>query len=88
MMKRFTLKFPPSVPLDTDNQTYHLKKIEETETFLRNEVEKRGNLVKQFKRRATASTISDTSVITAITALEIASVVTLITGASTIHVQN
>ena len=47
---------------------------------MRNETEKRGNIAKQFKRRATASTISDTSVITAITALEIASVVTLTTG--------
>ena len=69
-----------NAPIDTDNQTYRLKKAEETETFLRYEVEKRDNLAKQFKRRATASTISDTSVKTAITALEIASVVALTTG--------
>ena len=73
-------QIPASGPIDTDNQSYRLKKIEEVETFLRNEVENRDNLAKQFKRRVMASTISDTSVITAITALEIASVVTLTTG--------
>ena len=40
----------------------------------------RDKLTKRFKRRATALTISDTSVITAITALEVASIVTLTTG--------
>ena len=70
----------PNASIDTDNKIFCLKKNEEAETFLRNEVEKRDHLTKKIKRRATASTISDTSVITAITALEIASVITLTTG--------
>ena len=62
------------------DQTYRLKKIEEIETFLRDQVAQRDALTKRCKRRATTATISDTSVITAITALEVASVVTLTTG--------
>ena len=73
-------QIPATAPIDTDTQAYRLKKIEVAEEFLRNETEKRGNLAKQFKRRAIASTISDTSIITVITFLEIASVVTLTTG--------
>ena len=73
-------QIPATAPIDADTQAYRLKKIEEAEEFLRNETDKRGNLAKQFKRRAIASTISDTSIITVITFLEIASVVTLTTG--------
>ena len=69
---------PPTAP--PDDESYRLKKIDELEKFLRSEVESRDKLTKRFKRRATASTISDTSVITAITALEVASIVTLTTG--------
>ena len=69
----------PSAPQD-DDQIYRLGKIDEMESFLRNEVEYRDKLSKRCKRRATAMTISDTSVITAITALEVGSVVTLATG--------
>ena len=71
---------PASAPPDDDNQAYRLKKIDELEKFLRSEVDLRDKLTKRFKRRATASTISDTSVIAAITALEVASIVTLTTG--------
>ena len=66
---------PPTAP--PDDEYYRLKKIDELEKFLRSEVESRDKLTKRFKRRATASTISDTSVITA---LEVASIVTLTTG--------
>ena len=62
------------------SQNYRLKKIEEAETFLRREIELRDKLAKKFKRKATATMISDTSVITAITALEISSIATLTTG--------
>ena len=71
-------KIPATAP--PDDESYRLKKIDELEKFLRSEVESRDKLTKRFKRRATASTISDTSVITAITALEVASIVTLTTG--------
>ena len=71
----------PSAPDDVSaDQVYRLKKIDEIEKFLRAEVDYRDNLTKRCKRRATTATISDTSVITAITALEVASVVTLTTG--------
>ena len=69
---------PPTAP--PDDESYRLKKIDELEKFLRSEVESRDKHTKRFKRRATASTISDTSVIAAITALEVASIVTLTTG--------
>ena len=69
---------PPTAP--PDDESYRLKKIDELEKFLRSEVESRDKLTKRFKRRATATTFSDTSVIAAITALEIASIVTLTTG--------
>ena len=60
---------PASAPPDDDNQAYRLKKIDELEKFLRSEVESRDKLTKRFKRRATAATFSDTSVIAAITIL-------------------
>ena len=77
-----TEKLYPQIPASAppDDESYRLKKIDELEKFLRSEVESRDKLTKQFKRRATALTISDTSVITAITALEVASIVTLTTG--------
>ena len=72
---------PATAPPDhLESQDYRLRKIDELEKFLRKEVESRDKLTKRFKRRATATSISDTSVITAITALEIASIVTLTTG--------
>jgi len=69
----------PSAPT-LEDQTYRLKKIDEMEKFLRAEVAQRDGLSKRCKRRATVMTISDSSVIAAITALEIGSVVTLTTG--------
>ena len=77
-----TEKLYPQIPASAppDDESYRLKKIDELEKFLRSEVESRDKLTKRFKRRATALTISDTSVITAITALEVASIVTLTTG--------
>ena len=77
-----TEKLYPQIPASAppDDESYRLKKIDELEKFLRSEVESRDKLTKQFKRRATALTISDTFVITAITALEVASIVTLTTG--------
>ena len=73
-------EIPTAPPEDDISQTYRLKKIEEAENFLREEIRKRDKLTKKFKRRSTVSTISDTSIITAITLLEIASVATLATG--------
>ena len=71
----------PTAPVsDDDNQTYRLRKIEESERFLRNEITQREQLGKKFKRFAGATMIGGTSVITAITTLEVASVVTLSTG--------
>ena len=69
-----------TAPPDDEGQAYRLQKISDTEKFLRDEIDKRDSLTKRFKRRATATSISDTSVITAITTLEIASIATLITG--------
>ena len=68
------------LPLDDDSQAYRLKKIDKLEKFIRDEIHQRDSLTKRFKRRAAATSISDTSVITAITALEVASIVTLATG--------
>ena len=71
----------PSAPPDEDEgQTYRLKKIDEIEKFLRTEISDRDNLSKRCKRRSTTATISDTSVLTAITGLEFASLITLISG--------
>ena len=69
----------PSAPED-EGQSYRLQKIGEAEKFLRDEVAYRNATSKRFKRRATAMTITDTSVITGITALEIGSVIALTTG--------
>ena len=83
MTSVYTEKIYPdiaSAPEEDTSQNYRLKKIEEAEQFLREEIKTRDKLAKDFKRRATASTISDTSIITAITFLEIASVATLTTG--------
>ena len=71
---------PSAPPSEDESQTYRLKKIEEVEMFLRAETEARDKLAKRFKRRANATMISDTSIITAITVLEIASIATLTTG--------
>ena len=68
----------PTAP--PDDESYRLKKIDELEKFLRSEVSARDSLTKRFKRRATAATFSDGSVIAAITALGSASIVTLTTG--------
>ena len=75
-------KIYPQIPATAppDDESYRLKKIDELEKFLRTEVESRDKLTKRFKRRATAATFSDTSVIAAITTLELASIVTLTTG--------
>ena len=77
-----TEKLYPQIPATAppDDESYRLKKIDELEKFLRSEVESRDKLTKRFKRRATATTFSDGSVIATITALEIASIVTLTTG--------
>ena len=69
-----------TAPPDDDSQVYRLKKIDELEKFLRDEIDKRDSLTKRFKRRATTISISDTSVLAAITALETASIATLVTG--------
>ena len=71
---------PPSAPTDDEGQSYRLKKIDEVERFLREEVAYRDSIGKRCKRWATALTISDTSVVTTITALEVGSVVSLSTG--------
>ena len=70
----------PKIPTAPPDEIYRLKKVEEIDKFLLDEIDKRDALAKRFKRRATAATISDTSVITAITALEVASIVTISTG--------
>ena len=66
-----TEKLYPQIPATAppDDESYRLKKIDELEKFLRTEVESRDKLTKRFKRRATAATFSDTSVIAAITTL-------------------
>ena len=86
----YSEKIYPEIPLalptaeeaqqEHEGQTYRLKKIDEIEKFLRKEVADRDALSTRCKRCATAMTISDGSVIAAITALEIGSVVTLTTG--------
>ena len=77
-----TEKIYPPIPATAppDDESYRLKKIDELEKFLRDEISIRDSLTKRFKRRATATSISDTSIATAITALEVASIVTLTTG--------
>ena len=70
----------PSAPPNDEAQSYRLKKIDEAERFLRDEISYRDQKYKKFKHHSTASSVSDTSIITAITVLEIASVATLTTG--------
>ena len=72
-------KIYPQIPATAppDDAEYRLKKIDELEKLLRREVESRDKLTKRFKRRATATTFSDGTVIASISALEIASIVTL-----------
>ena len=69
---------PPTAPPDGDNQVYRLKKIDELEKFLRSEVESRDKLTKRFKRQS-YNGINQRyfRAITAITALEAASIATL-----------
>ena len=50
-------QIPATAPIDTDTQAYRLKKIEEVEKFLRNEVKERDKLEKRFKRRAKTSEV-------------------------------
>ena len=75
-------KIYPPIPASAppDEESYRLKKIDELEKFLRSEVESRDKLTKRFKRRATAATFSDTSVIAAITILGGTSIVLASTG--------
>ena len=79
--------YPDITPLapsqDDEGQTYRLKKIDEAESFLRDEVSSRDKLAKQCKRRAAAFMFSDTAVFTSITILEAASIATLTTGVGT-----
>ena len=58
---------PPTAP--PDDESYRLKKIDELEKFLRDEIHTRDSLTKRFKRRATTVSISDTSVLAAIAIL-------------------
>ena len=73
-------KIPATASPDDDRQAYRLGKTDELEKFLRNEIHRRDSLTKRFKPRAAATSISDTSVVAAITALEVAFIVTLTTG--------
>ena len=76
--------YPPITPLTApQDDEYRLKKIDEIERFLRQEIKARDKLTKQFKRRATATSISDTSVMTLITILKVAFIATLTTGIGT-----
>ena len=77
-----TEKIYPPIPASAppDDESYRLKKIDELEKFLRSEVDLRDKLTKRFKRRATATTFSDGSVIAAITALGWASIGLASTG--------
>ena len=70
----------PSAPPENRDQSYRLTKIDEAEKLLQSKMKERDKLTKRFKRRANAATISDTSVITSITALEVASIATMTTG--------
>ena len=53
--EKLYLQMPATAP--PDDTTYRLKKIEEAENFLREEMKERGNLTKQFKRRAKISEV-------------------------------
>ena len=73
-------QIPATAPIDTDTQAYRLKKIKEAEEFLRNEVKKRGNLAKRFKRRAMALEIGIYIITGSAGPLGAASAVTSATG--------
>ena len=76
--------YPPIIPpMAPQEDEFRLKKIDEVERFLRLEIKARDKLTKRFKRRSTATSISDTSAMTAITILEVASIATLTTGIGT-----
>ena len=72
-------KLYPHLPTD-EGHLYRLQKISEIDKFLQDEIAARDALSKRCKQRAAAVTIGDTSLVTAITALEIGSIVTLSTG--------
>ena len=73
--------YPPIIPpMAPQEDEFRLKKIDEVERFLRLEIKARDKLTKRFKRRSTATSISDTS---AMTILEVASIATLTTGIGT-----
>ena len=71
-------EIPPSAPPPPDE--YRLQKISEAETFLHSKVSARDKLAKRFKLCSNIAAFSDTIVVGSITALEVASVVTLATG--------
>ena len=73
-------EIPATAPTDTDNQTYRLKKIEEAEEFLRNEVKERDKLVKRFKRRAKTSEVISLTSTAAATSAGAATITTLPVG--------
>ena len=58
-------EIPATAPIDTDTQTYHLKKIEETEEW--NEVKERGNLGKRFNITGWAGPLGAVSAVTSVT---------------------
>ena len=70
----------PTAPEEEPAQAYRLAKIDEKEKEMRAEIQYRDQLVKKNKRRLKATMISDASVITVSTALEIAGLSTLATG--------
>ena len=67
-------------PLAEEGHFYRLQKIGEIEKFLQDEVADRDALSKRCKRRAAVLTAGDTSLVMAITSLEIGSIATLATG--------
>ena len=72
-------QIPATAPPDDDSQASRLKKIDELKKLTWRK-SKKDSLTKRFKRRAKATSISDTSVITANTAIEVTSIVSLATG--------
>ena len=79
-----TEKLYPSLPStpqhDDESHIYRLKKIEEIEAFLQNEILERERLYKKFKRHATTTQILDHTLITATVITGSGSIVTLCTG--------
>ena len=77
--------YPPlddiaSAPPDDESQIYRLKKIEEIEAFLQNEILERERLYKKFKRYNTTVVILDHSLITATVITGSGSIAALATG--------